>query len=610
MEEISEPLRRLCGLWILSDSRGPVGTLNDWRLYVMRVGASTVPPALIVWDDDGQTLTYGDVRYGISDLSQEIVFCLQAAQEIFQNELCLGFPEIPRYEIRDLADNWASSFPGYSFVDDTRNAVYFEGHKTWLVERIAADMDHVDTVFHTEQLEHREYSTWPVRLEFAKQYQISVEKFLEFMLILVHKGSGQPARRVEFLGTRWRNVGMAPRNLRLHSGHVLFVLDYHKSQTRTHASRSPVRFLFPEVAQLLVRYLVLIQPFRTLLAKDTSIPTLVGDYLWGGDERPWVEDRMTRILMSISRRSLGRAINSQSWRQICVGFAVKKFSGMNYEADTDIPGNADDDVVVESTATDGVTLPVSFHAQAAHSSHTGNRAYGGSINFSSSLTDAGVQVYLWTSKLWWTLFEETVRSAPSRKRVRPQSMTNESPSLLKRVAHRVRPPRYLRRWGSETVLVALRRLYRDPQARFRSDMQRDMVELVTARHTEVIIILAPGAGKSLAFTVPIFLPQAGTTVVVVPLIALKQDLVRRCRDASIEYSVWEAHGNSERYTGTPLLFVSAEQAVREPFRRFLSQLDANRQLDRVVFDECHLILTASEYRPKMALLRYLRDLRY
>ena len=608
-DEMGDALHHLCGLWILSNSRGPVGTLNDWRLYAMHVGASTVPPAIIVWDHDGQNLTYGDLRYGIPDLSQEMVFCLREAQEIFQTELCLGFTDIPTYPIRELQDNWSSGFPGYSFVEDTRNAAFLEGQDHWLGDQIAASAEYVETVFHTEQLEHRSRGTWPVRSEFAKQYQVSVENFLEHLLVLVHKGSGQPARRVEFLGTRWRNVGMAPRNLRLHSGHVLFILDYHKSQTRTHASRSPVRFLFPAVAQLLLQFLVLIQPFRTLLAKETQIPPLVGDYLWSTGEQPWPEERMTRILTSISRRSLGRAVNVRAWRQICVGIAVKRFSGMNYEVDADLPGNADDDDGGEAMVADGVTLPASFHAQAAHGAYTGNRAYGGSINFSSSLTDAGVQVYLWTSQLWWTLFERSVLESVSRKRARPLSMSNEAPSLPKRVAHRVRAPRHLRRWGSETVLVALRRLYSDPRAQFRSERQREMVAMVAAQHAEVVVILATGGGKSLAFMVPMFLPQAGTTVVVVPLVALKSDLVRRCWDAGVQYSVWDAHGHSDRYVGAPLLFVSAEQAVREPFRRFVGQLDANRQLDRVVFDECHLILTASEYRPKLALLRYLRAFR-
>jgi superfamily II DNA helicase RecQ len=98
-------------------------------------------------------------------------------------------------------------------------------------------------------------------------------------------------------------------------------------------------------------------------------------------------------------------------------------------------------------------------------------------------------------------------------------------------------------------------------------------------------------------------------VVVIPLVALKTDLVRRCREAGINYSVWAQHTDPQKYVGSPLLFVSVEQAVRQPFRRFLGQLDASEGLDRVVFDEAHLILTARQYRPKMALVRHLRNYR-
>ena len=64
-----------------------------------------------------------------------------------------------------------------------------------------------------------------------------------------------------------------------------------------------------------------------------------------------------------------------------------------------------------------------------------------------------------------------------------------------------------------------------------------MVEEVAAGHAEVVIVLKTAGGKSLSFLVPTCLPQASTTVVVVPLVALKSDLVRRCWDADIRYSI-------------------------------------------------------------------------
>ena len=90
---------------------------------------------------------------------------------------------------------------------------------------------------------------------------------------------------------------------------------------------------------------------------------------------------MTQTLVRWSRRSLGRAIPVQKRRQIAVAIAVKFFSGMKFEGDTDIAGNDDDDQD-ETTAVDGITLPASFAAQSAHSGRTNNRMYGGrTINF-------------------------------------------------------------------------------------------------------------------------------------------------------------------------------------------------------------------------------------
>ena len=202
--ELGDALHQLCKQWIVNSSYSPVSTLNDWRLYSMKIGASTVPLAPLIWDKDGQTLTFRAVRYSISDLGQEMAFCLREAHEIFTQELCLGFDNIPTFPVHELPDNWANSFPGYSFVDDTRNADHFEDHAEWLSRKVAEHSEYLDTVFHTEQTRDHELGRWPVRSEFAKQYQISVEKFLECLMVLVHKGSGQPARRPEFLGLRWR----------------------------------------------------------------------------------------------------------------------------------------------------------------------------------------------------------------------------------------------------------------------------------------------------------------------------------------------------------------------------------------------------------------------
>lgn len=76
---------------------------------------------------------------------------------------------------------------------------------------------------------------------------------------------------------RWCNKASDKRNLFVHDGYVLFILTYHKSLAISNASRWPVRFLLPAVGELLVRYLVLVQPFCIWLKEEVSIPKDVSE---------------------------------------------------------------------------------------------------------------------------------------------------------------------------------------------------------------------------------------------------------------------------------------------------------------------------------------------
>jgi superfamily II DNA helicase RecQ len=95
------------------------------------------------------------------------------------------------------------------------------------------------------------------------------------------------------------------------------------------------------------------------------------------------------------------------------------------------------------------------------------------------------------------------------------------------------------------------------------------------------------------------------------LMALRQDLVRRCAELGIQFAMWDetAVTDEQRIIGCPLVFVAVETAVGTFFHTFLARLDAAQRLDRVILDEAHLVLTSSHYRPKMGLIRQLRNLR-
>lgn len=610
-EDRASALEKLCSQWLWNTSKGPVSDMLRLRLYAMKVASTTVHAAQIRWRSDGETLVYRDLTYRISDLSTELNCYLEHAKLIFHRDLCFNIENVPTFRLTELEDNWDARHAGNSFLTDVRNASQFGGCDQWLIDHLAARPELYELVVQcsddSDQMDDQ------VKSSFAQEYEASIQRFLMYMFLLMHKFSGQSARLEEMLSLLWQNKAITVRNLYLHDGYLLFLLTYHKALHRTHASRFPVRFLFPDVGQLMVQYLVLILPMRRLLSKAVGIPLTVSEYLWHDGSKLWSAKKITDFAKAASQSAIGVAVNIQAWRQITVAIAVKKFGGLDYQADLDLAGDADDDVGGQSILDSwGGAMANVFHLQAAHSTNTGNRIYGGTINFEGGLTDAGLQEYFRASRLWHQLCRPQVLTSQAGQRRTASSRLSQSINmpLTKRLAIRDQPARHRIRWGSDQIHFAMRQLFpHTSTVSFRSPHQEALIEAIVSGCSEVVGVLATGEGKSWAFLLPACLPRAAMTVVVVPLIALKSDLVRRCTDAGLHFAVWDPRQTSHhQYFGTPLLFVSVDQAVRGHFRSFLGQLDAMESLDRVVFDEAHLILTASPYRPKMTLVRQLRSL--
>ena len=105
----------------------------------------------------------------------------------------------------------------------------------------------------------------------------------------------------------------------------------------------------------------------------------------------------------------------------------------------------------------------------------------------------------------------------------------------------------------------------------------------------------------MSFMLPAFCTgTTGTTVVVVPLVALREDLCRRCRASGIEAHIWTSGGANR---AAAIVFVTPESASTKMFRDFINRLQTRQQLDRVVVDECHMVLDGGPgFRPQLGSL--------
>src|ERR1700739_681815 len=100
----------------------------------------------------------------------------------------------------------------------------------------------------------------------------------------------------------------------------------------------------------------------------------------------------------------------------------------------------------------------------------------------------------------------------------------------------------------------------------------------------IIVVMAIGGSKSLMFMLPALVKEAGTTVVITPLIALKHNMLKRCWELSLECIEWDS---GRRMNDSCILLVIPESAISKEFMNYMRKLQSMDRLDRIMIDECH-----------------------
>jgi len=131
-------------------------------------------------------------------------------------------------------------------------------------------------------------------------------------------------------------------------------------------------------------------------------------------------------------------------------------------------------------------------------------------------------------------------------------------------------------------------------------LQEKTIHAIMTGQSPIVSVMATGEGKSLLFMLPAYCVSRGTTVVIIPLCSLQEDLERRCRDARIECVQWDSRRPHETAS---IILVTPESAITKTFSTFINRLRSTYQLDRIVIDECYVVLdSGSDFRPKLRAL--------
>jgi superfamily II DNA or RNA helicase len=618
-------------------------TVMDWiletRRYGMKVSFTTPADANILWDEDRVTFGTTQVRMPeISHLAASLISELRGHLGELTAAGDGGLSRLPIVPWEVVEDNHAEETLGYSFLADPRNASWKDAGNRWVINAIANN----HALLHMWFQEQDSYVTY--RSSAVDRFASRFEVFREKLWVAIHITAGQPARATELCSIRYKNTAQGGiRNIFIHRSYVDIVTSYHKNIRQMGEAKVIHRFLPRELGEVVVWYLWLVLPFWENVQAVLTGNTKISPYLWAeavnvkdapstakqkpsrsgsdsgsdcsgsdsgsdsgrdtsttnicdgwlgehvreadtrliGARHTWNSDKCRRVLEKNSTRLIGVPLRINSWRHIAVAIANRylndSFQGAEDGEGEEYSLNADDSV---------------WDLQAGHSTKIAGLVYARESGTLRSGTAVVRDAYFRISKQWH-LFLGLGDGDDLRP---PRAGIKKSLYQSEREREQARRFVLLQQSNPQLRLSAMFPNAAEPPC-FRGQ-QLNAIRAILRGVDPVIYIERTGGGKSLAFMLPAYSSRGGTTVVIVPLLALATDMARRCSTVGLTSHVWQGSPGSP---DPSIELVTPEAATTAAFRSYTRRLQYQYQLDRVVVDECHMLLHGSiEFRPCMA----------
>jgi superfamily II DNA helicase RecQ len=561
-----EWVRKMMDGFMVRGCGSPMQWMLDLRSYGMKIAFNTTSAGHVNWRD-GDTLEYKATKFNMAEFRGMVGKLCQDTRRALFDDLMFApnAKDVPAVPWTQLYDDPSNDDIGWSFIRDQRSQLPVEG-TDWLFERIGSRSD-------LRRRFVRPGSTSGIDRARVGDWMRQVAAFRGKLLVLMHMTGGQPARGPEILSVRHRNTAQGGhRNLFIEDGMVVFVTRYHKGFEVKGDVKIIHRYLPREVGELVVWYLWLVLPFVQRMQAMLWEQGTVSDHLWSADAdgRKWTTERMKHELQRVSEAGLGQSINIAAYRQIAIAISRRWIRRGISEA-TDEQGD-DGEWLQEDPSGDIAD------EQATHSPHVAGAVYARETQELAGATASRRQQFRaisidWHRFLGFPSTESVFQVGVKRKRCPFENDAEES-----RTERQVR----LRQMDAQAELQRMMR----KETSFRS-VQGEAMQAIQEGRSPIVVVMPTGAGKSVLFMLPAFVQIGGVTIVVVPLKALRTDMMVRCGALSIRCAVWE---QDRTVDGASIVLVTPEKAVSPEFGTFVSRIRQTQRLDRIVIDECHVIL--------------------
>ena len=570
--KLVDETRKMMGRFMLTGQPTAMKWMFMTRTYGMKIRYTSTAGGSIRWD--GDVVSYQNVRFSMGQFRTGVYGLVNEGRRIMMEELLMCQDddeggEVPVIPWDGLVDNPSESRAGYWFMDNEDNGFPVDGQR-WLFYRIVGRF--------------MEGGRWKEGR--VQEYMRWIGRFKEKLLILMHISGGQPGRTTELLSIRYCNtVNGGRRNIMVEDGKVVFVTAYHKGYRIGGSTKIIHRYLPREVGELLMYYLWLVMPFQGQLETAVYERRFSKGYLWerGAEDRKWTSERMKKLIEHESLIGMGVKLNISSYRQIAIAMTRRYLKGEGFMEDKE------DEEGMEDGMEEGGQGDSAYDLQSGHGTHVAGMIYARGILEGPGEVASIRQQYRRASEGWHGLLQ--FASALQKKGKRKWEIEDHDGEY--------------RRWKRVRRMDVYEQLERmmGPGIQFRG-IQEEAIRSIMSGQSPILAVMGTGGGKSLLFMLPALCSaramgkdDVGMTVVVIPMISLREDLKRRCSEGGILCAEWESR---RPRTGVSIMLVTAESAVSKEFQRHLIRVKETHRLERIVIDECHVVLDSrGDFRRKL-----------
>lgn len=237
--------------------------------------------------------------------------------------------------------------------------------------------------------------------------------------------------------------------------------------------------------------------------------------LWGtryASAGCWSPELFSGLISKYTREKLGISINLSTWRHMSIAI------GQRFGLDGPIfePIREDEDQDVDADI---------FHLQAAHSRSIAEAKYARYLGSGAGIVQTRSDRYQLLSTRWHQILGLASRPAAGRSNKHYRSVSDQQQQLA--IRSRIKRLKHLKQMDLDQTLISIF----GPGSSYRYQ-QRSILEAICGTTNQppaarIVAILPTGAGKSLLFMIPALQRMGGLSIVIVPLVSLKNDLFRR-----------------------------------------------------------------------------------